>query len=104
MLKLGTYEAWFDGEVIVPGDTLQERLANLEAWGYQGIQLWRGTMEMGWPAIKKVIDASNIQLCFAGGGGNLLAAAPDERRQGVERLKRLRSRAGRRGIIVKRAP
>jgi sugar phosphate isomerase/epimerase len=103
MLKLGTYEAWFDGEVIVPGDTLQERLANLEAWGYQGIQLWRGTMEMGWPAIKKVIDASNIQLCIAGGGGNLLAADPDERRQGVERLKeglRVAAEMGAVGTIV----
>ena len=31
MLKLGTYEAWFDGEVIVPSETLEARLANLEA-------------------------------------------------------------------------
>jgi sugar phosphate isomerase/epimerase len=87
MLKLGTYEAWFDGEVIVPGATLQERLANLEAWGYQGIQLWRGTTEMGWPAIKEALANSSIQLCIAGGGGSLLSADPEVRRNGVERLK-----------------
>ena len=87
MLKLGTYEAWFDGEVIVPGETLQERLANLEAWGYQGIQLARPSRDLGWPAIKEALAASSIELCIAGGGGGLLAADEETRRAGVEQIK-----------------
>ena len=46
MLKLGAMEHWFDGEPVVPGKTLAERLANLESWGYQGVQL--GVLTRGW--------------------------------------------------------
>ena len=87
MLKLGTYEAWFDGEVIVPGETLEERLANLEAWGYQGIQIQRRTRELGLPAIKQALASSSIQLCIFGGGGRLLAADEETRQAGVKRIK-----------------
>ena len=86
MLKLGTYEAWFNGETIVPGETLEERLENLEAWGYQGIQLWRGTLELGWPAIKNALKKSPVELCIAGGGRGLLAASQEERRAAVEQI------------------
>jgi hypothetical protein len=58
MLKLGAYEAWFDGETIVPGDTLEERLANLEAWGYQGIQLSHPSRELGLAAIQQALVAA----------------------------------------------
>jgi sugar phosphate isomerase/epimerase len=87
VLKLGTYEAWFDGEVIVPGETLEERLSNLEAWGYQGIQLARGTLEMGWPAIKDALSSSSVELCIAGGGRGLLSAEETTRQQAVEQIK-----------------
>ncbi len=103
MLKLGTYEAWFDGEPIVPGDTLEERLANLEAFGYQGIQLTRKSWAMGWPAIKKALSTSSIQLCIAGGGGGLLAGDPEQRRAAVEQIKKglyLAAEAGAVGSIV----
>jgi sugar phosphate isomerase/epimerase len=86
MLRLGTYEAWFDGEVIVPGETLGARLANLEAWGYQGVQLARGTLQMGWPAIKSALENSPIELCIAGGGRGLLAADEAERREAVAQI------------------
>jgi sugar phosphate isomerase/epimerase len=90
MLKLGTYEAWFDGEVIVPGETLEERLANLEAWGYQGIQIQRGTVaKLGVPGIKKALAESSVQICIfsAGGQGGLLSADEEVRRAAVERIK-----------------
>ena len=38
-VKLGVLEHWFDGEPVVPGRTLADRLAALEEAGYQGIQL-----------------------------------------------------------------
>jgi len=87
MLKLGTYEAWFDGEVIVPGKTLEERLANLDSWGYQGIQLQRQSMELGLPAIKKALANSPVKLCIFGGGGGLLAADAEARRTAVTHVK-----------------
>lgn len=87
MLKLGTYEAWFDGEPIVPGATLEERLANLERWGYQGIQLQRRTVESGLPAIQKALASSSVELCIYGGGGGLLAADPEQRRSAVAQIK-----------------
>jgi sugar phosphate isomerase/epimerase len=95
MLKLGTYEAWFDGEVIVPGETLEERLANLEEWGYQGIQLHRRTAELGVPALKKALAGSSVQLCIYGGGGGLLAADEETRQAAVAQVKEgLRQAAG----------
>ena len=103
MLKLGTYEAWFDGEVIVPGETLEERLANLEAWGYQGIQFGRRTMQLGWPAIKKALANSSVKVCIAGGGGGLLVADEEARQAGVERIKeslRLKAEVGAVGALV----
>jgi sugar phosphate isomerase/epimerase len=86
MLKLGTYEAWFDGEVIVPGETLEERLANLEGWGYQGIQLHRRTAELGVPALKKALAGSSVRLCIYGGGGGLLAAEEGTRQAAVAQI------------------
>jgi sugar phosphate isomerase/epimerase len=87
MLKLGTYEAWFDGEIIVPGETLEERLANLEEWGYQGIQLYRGTAQLGVPALKQALAGSSVQLCIYGGGGGLLSADEETRRGAVAQIK-----------------
>jgi sugar phosphate isomerase/epimerase len=87
MLKLGTYEAWFDGEVIVPGETLEERLANLEEWGYQGIQLHRRTAELGVPALKNALAGSSVQLCIYGGGNGLLSADEQTRQAAVTQIK-----------------
>jgi sugar phosphate isomerase/epimerase len=103
MLKLGTYEAWFDGEVIVPGETLEERLSNLEAWGYQGVQLSRGTLEMGWPAIQRTLSNSSVQLCIAGGGRGLLSAQETTRQEAIEQIKsglRIAAEMGAVGSIV----
>ncbi len=87
MLELGTYDFWFDGEPIVPGDTLEERLANLEAWGYQGIQLGRPSRELGWPAIRQALADSSIRLLIAGGGGPLISPDPEARQAGVAKMQ-----------------
>jgi sugar phosphate isomerase/epimerase len=102
MLKLGTYESWFDSEPIVPGDTLPEVLAHLESYGYQGIQIGARFMPLGWEEIGRLVGASPITLCVAGGGGSLLAADPEARRKGVEQVKaglRLAARLGAVGTI-----
>ncbi len=75
-VKLGVLEHWFDGEPVVPGDTLEERLANLEAAGYQGIQLNRASTALGLPAIKQALAGSSIKLLIYGKGGRILG--PDQ--------------------------
>lgn len=99
MLKLGAYEAWFDGETIVSGETLEERLANLEAWGYQGIQLSQPSRALGLPAIKKALAGSCIRLCIYGGGRGLLSADPDARQAAVEQIKQGLRQAAELGAI-----
>lgn len=102
MLKLGTYESWFDGEPIVPGESFAEVLRNLESYGYQGIQIGARFRDLGWEEIGRLVKASNLQLCIAGGGGGLLAADAEARRAGVEATKeglRLAARLGALGSI-----
>lgn len=75
-LKLGVLEQWFDGEPVVPGDTLDERLANLDAAGYQGIQLNRISSTLGLPEIKRALAGSPVKLLIHGKGGRILG--PDQ--------------------------
>ena len=102
-LKIGTYDFWFDGEPIVPGDTIEERFANLEAWGFQGVQLGRPSTELGWPAIHKALANSTISLPIVGGGGDLLVPEPEARAAARERIAeglRLAAEFGAVGSIV----
>jgi sugar phosphate isomerase/epimerase len=87
MIKLGTYESWFDSEPIVPGDSLPEVLKNLETYGYQGIQIGARYRGLDWDEIGRVMKNSSIRLCIAGGHGRLLAKEPELRRQGVQIVK-----------------
>jgi sugar phosphate isomerase/epimerase len=92
VLKLGAYECWFDGEEIVPGSTLEERLATLESLGYQGIQLQRSTIRSLGPAtVQEAFADSSIQLCVFSepwvAQGGLLAADPEDREAALEQVK-----------------
>ncbi len=86
MLKLGAMEQWFDGESVVPGKTLAERLANLESWGYQGVQLGAMTRGMGVPEIKQAFAQTSIRLLIHGRRAQLLAADPATRQLAVEEI------------------
>ncbi len=86
MLKLGAMEHWFDGEPVVPGRTLAERLANLESWGYQGVQLGALTRGLGVPEIKEAFAQSSVKLLIHGRRGQLLAADPATRQLAVEEI------------------
>jgi len=99
MIKLGTYESWFDAEPIVPGDSFPEVLKNMGDYGFQGIQIGARYRDLGWDEIGRMCKESGIRLCIAGGGGNLLAKDPDVRRQGVAAVKDGLRLAGRLGAI-----
>jgi sugar phosphate isomerase/epimerase len=71
----------------VPGQTLEERLANLEAWGYQGIQVQRPTLQMGIPALKAALATGSVRVCTFRGGGGLLAGDEETRQAAVEQIK-----------------
>jgi sugar phosphate isomerase/epimerase len=83
-VKLGILEHWFDGEPVVPGRTLDERLANLEAAGYQGIQLSAVSQREGMDAIRKSLSQFSIKLLIHGRRGQILAGDPETRAQAVE--------------------
>ena len=87
-MKLGTLEYWFDGEPIVPGDSLEDRLATLETLGYEGIQVQRKTVgEIGLDGVKRALARSRVQVPVFGRGTSLLVADEEGRRQAVATVK-----------------
>lgn len=83
-VKLGVLEHWFDGEPVVPGRTLDERLHNLDEAGYQGIQLSAVSLREGREAIRKSLSQSSIKLLIHGRRGQVLAGDPETRARAVE--------------------
>lgn len=86
MIKLGAMDHWFDGEVVVPGDTLRERLANLDAWGYQGIHLGVVSRELSVAELKKAFAGSPVGLLTHTRRGRILAAEPHIRQSAVDEI------------------
>ena len=87
MIKLGTYTSWFDGEIIAPGEDLTDVLRNVASWGYQGVQFARRFGGVSDEEIKAALAATGVKLCIAGGGGGIISADPEARKQGVEQIK-----------------
>jgi sugar phosphate isomerase/epimerase len=83
-VNLGVLEHWFDGEPVVPGRTLDERLHNLEAAGYQGIQLSAISHREGMAAIRTSLAGSSIRLLIHGRHGRILAGDAETRAQAVK--------------------
>ena len=82
-VKLGVLEHWFDGEPVVPGRTLDERLHNLEEAGFQGIQLSAVSQREGMDAIRKSLSQSSVKLLIHGRNGRILAGDAETRAQAV---------------------
>jgi sugar phosphate isomerase/epimerase len=85
-LQLGVLEHWFDGEPVVPGRTLDERLHNLEEAGYQGIQLNAASLREGMHSVRESLSKSSIKLLIHGRRGQILAGDPDVRAQAVKEI------------------
>jgi len=86
-MKLGSYDAYFDGDPLVAGETLEERLKNLEAMGFVGVQFCSRSEALGWPALKEAMAKTNLQVALAGGSGGLLSGTPEARQDALERAK-----------------
>jgi sugar phosphate isomerase/epimerase len=99
-LRLGAYERWWQGQYVVPGDTLADRLRTLEELGYELIQLERGTFAREHGHVKAAIAGSSIRIAVAGvGGPSLAAATPEERAEAVRCLRRGLELAAEHGAI-----
>lgn len=98
-VKLGVLEHWFDGEPVVPGKTLSERLHNLEEAGYQGIQLSAASNREGLDAIRKALKASSIKLLIHGRSGRILAGDAETRAQAVKDISEGLQAAAEFGVV-----
>jgi sugar phosphate isomerase/epimerase len=98
-VKLGVLEHWFDGEPVVPGKTLDERLHNLEEAGYQGIQLSAISHREGKDAIRKALGQSSIKLLIYGRHGQVLAADAETRAQAVKDISEGLHEAAELGVV-----
>ncbi|MGQ9523696.1 MAG: sugar phosphate isomerase/epimerase family protein [Armatimonadota bacterium] len=88
-------------EGMVPGSTLEEKLENLEKYGYDGIEFWGSNLwervdEINKATAKFRVKASTI---CAGYGGCLLDAAKSERDRAAGDIKRLLSVAADIGAV-----
>jgi len=88
-------------EGMVPGSSLEEKLENLEKYGYDGIEfggrnLWERVDEINKAAAKSKVKPASI---CAGFGGCLLDPAKGERDRAVEDIKRLLSAAADIGAV-----
>jgi sugar phosphate isomerase/epimerase len=82
-LKLGVLEHWFDGEPVVPGATLDDRLRNLEEAGYEGIQLSAVSHRAGIESVKASLSKSKIRLLIHGRHAQILSGDPEIRAAAV---------------------
>ena len=97
--KLGVLEHWFDGEPVVPGATLDERLSNLEAAGFQGIQLSSVSRQQSMESIKKSLGSSSIKLLIHGRGGRILAGDAETRAEAVKEISEGLHEAAEFGVV-----
>lgn len=85
-LKIGALESWWDGELVVPGRTLDERLANLAGAGYQGVQLGPASMPIDIDALRSSLVRSGLTLMIHGRDGRLLAGDRGTRDRAVAEI------------------
>ncbi|HIE08989.1 MAG TPA: sugar phosphate isomerase/epimerase [Armatimonadetes bacterium] len=95
-------------ENLVPGKDLGEKARKLEAWGFEGMEIWGGRFingELKIDDVRKALEGTKVKvssLC-AGFRGSLLSPDPGERKQAAEDIKELltiASELGAVGVIV----
>lgn len=82
-LKLGVLESWFDGEPVVPGKTLPERLNALDEAGYGGIQLCAVSADLTPEERNAALKNSPVKLLIHGKHGQILGADKEIRAEAV---------------------
>jgi len=88
-------------EGLVPGDGLSEKLARLEDWGYDGVEIWGSNLRERAPEIKQALKGRKVKfgsIC-AGYKGCLLDPNPAERKQAMNDIKDLLTVGGDLGVV-----
>jgi len=88
-------------EGMVPGSTLAEKVARLEDWGYQGIEIWGSNLRERVAEIKQALKGRKVKfgsIC-AGYRGCLLDPNPAERNQAMSGIKELLTLGGEFGVV-----
>jgi len=99
VLKLSS-QAGIKGGVI-PGASLDEKLAKMEKWGFDAVEVYRdavGDEKTYLDAIGKT-QLKVSAVCFGSIEGNLVSEIPEKRREGKETLRRALETAGQLGAV-----
>lgn len=86
-------------EGIIPGKDLPEKLARMEKWGFDGVEVWGGGLSERVPEIQSALKDSRIKLSAicAGFEGCLISDQEAERKTAVESMKEILTAAGQLG-------
>lgn len=99
VLKLSS-QAGIKGGVI-PGASLDEKLAKMEKWGFDAVEVYRdavGDEKTYLDAIGKT-QLKVSAVCFGSIKGDLVSEIPEKRREGKETLRRALETAGQLGAV-----
>lgn len=83
-------------EWIIPGQTLKEKIARMEKWGFDGIELGGGGLPDRVKEVQEALAGSKVRVSAicAGYAGALIADQESERRKAVESMKEILAAAG----------
>lgn len=80
----------------IPGGSLKEKVANLEAWGACGIELG-GDPSNRIAEVKEALKGTKVKvsaLCWGARNGDLVSTDPEKRKSGIEAIKKALDTAG----------
>ena len=85
----------------VPGDSFQEKMDNLERFGFEGVELMHGHLAERLGEVKQALSNSSVQastIC-TGSEHDLLGVTKDDRAARMERFRGLLALAGELGLV-----
>lgn len=88
-------------ENLIPGATLQEKLAKMESYGFEGVEFWGKGISDRMDEIKEALASSSVKastIC-AGYGGCLLDPKKEERKRAVEDIRTLLEVGAQLGVV-----
>ena len=91
-------------ENLVPGADLAEKARKLEAWGFEGMEIWgrrfiEGDLKVD--DVRRALEGTRVKVSSICSGyrGSLLSPDPAERRQALEDIRELLSIAAELGAV-----
>jgi sugar phosphate isomerase/epimerase len=81
---------------VVPGKSDAEKIAKMQKWGFQGVELPGGIVgqEKKWEDALKDTDLKYSAVCWGSCNGALVSEDPERRKDGLKQLKEVLTSAG----------